>query len=48
MAWPSEFPYQQQWKQQYEEQLVATLLKVWKKRATRAVAKEAVALGDGG
>lgn len=43
MAWPSEFPYQQQWKQQFEEQLVATLLKVWKKRATRAVAKEAVA-----
>jgi len=43
MAWPSEFPYQQQWKQQFEEQLVGTLLKVWKKRATRAVAKEAVA-----
>lgn len=44
MAWPSEFPYQQQWKQQFEEQLVGTLLKVWKKRATRTIAKEAVAL----
>lgn len=44
LVWPAEFPYQQQWKQQFEEQLVATLLKVWKKRATRAVAKEAVAL----
>ena len=44
LTWPAEFPYQQQWKQQFEEQLVATLLKVWKKRATRAVAKEAVAL----
>lgn len=44
LAWPADFPYQQQWKQQFEEQLVATLLKVWKKRATRSVAKEAVAL----
>lgn len=43
MAWPGEFPYQQQWKQQFEEQLVETLLKVWKKRATRTLAKEAVA-----
>lgn len=43
MAWPDDFPYRQQWKQQFEEQLVATLLKVWKKRATRSVAKEAVA-----
>lgn len=42
MAWPEEFPYQQQWKQEYEEQLVGTLLKVWKKRASRSVAKEAV------
>ena len=37
MAWPEEFPYQQQWRQQYEEELVATLLKVWKKRASRTV-----------
>ena len=44
LTWPAEFPYQQQWKQQFEEQLVETLLKVWKKRATRSVAKEAVAL----
>ena len=43
MAWPQEFPYQQQWQQQYEEELVGTLLKVWKKRASRAVAKQAVA-----
>lgn len=44
MAWPQEFPYQQQWKQEFEEQLVATLLKVWKKRASRTVAKEAVSI----
>lgn len=40
--WPGEFAYQQEWRQQYEEQLVSTLLKVWKKRATRAVAKQTV------
>ncbi len=44
LAWPDEFPYQQEWRQQFQEQLVGTLLKVWKKRATRNIAKEAVAL----
>ncbi len=44
MTWPDDFPYQREWKQQYEEQLVGTLLKVWKKRATRTVAKQAVSL----
>lgn len=43
MSWQADFPYQQQWQQQYEEGLVATLLKVWKKRASRTVAKQAVA-----
>ena len=43
-SWPDEFSYQQAWKQEYEEQLVGTLLKVWKKRASRTVAKDAVAL----
>ncbi len=41
-AWPGEFAYQQEWRQQYEEKLVSTLLKVWKKLASRAVAKETV------
>ncbi|MCY4436818.1 MAG: hypothetical protein OXE05_05730 [Chloroflexi bacterium] len=44
MAWPDDYSYQREWKQQYEEQLVGTLLKVWKKRASRTVAKQAVSL----
>jgi hypothetical protein len=43
-AWPGELAYQQEWRQQYEEQLVDTLQKVWKKRASRNVAKQAMTL----
>ena len=44
MAGPAEFGYQTEWRQQYETQLVETLGKVWKKRATRNLSKQAVAL----
>ncbi len=44
MAQPVDFHYQAEWRQQYETQLVETLGKVWKKRATRNLSKQAVAL----